>query len=108
MTAFQAVCLANDLPSGESKMIRVGGQMISLFNVGGEFLAVGNECPHAGASLAHGALDGNVVSCRIHHWRFCLQSGRYLDEDKPEFNARSFATRVVDGEVQVSLEPAGE
>lgn len=108
MATFQTVCPVNDLPAGESKMISVDGQMIGLFNVGGEFLAVSNECPHAGASLAHGTYDGDVVSCRIHHWRFCLRSGRYLDEDKPEFDARSFATRVVDGEVQVSSEPAGE
>lgn len=107
MTAFQTVCLTTDLSPGESKMISVDDQMIGLFNVDGEFLAVSNECPHAGASLAHGTFDGDFVSCRIHHWRFCLRSGRYLDEDKPEFNTRSFATRVVGGEVQVSLEPVG-
>ena len=108
MAMFQAVCLARDLPPGESKMIHAFGQMIGLFNVDGEFLAVSNEYPHAGASLAHGSFEGDVVSCRIHHWRFCLRSGRYLDEEKPEFNAQTFATRVVDDEVQVSLEPADE
>ncbi|NQV26378.1 MAG: Rieske 2Fe-2S domain-containing protein [Rhodopirellula sp.] len=106
MAAFQSVCQVGDLRVGESRMLNVGGQMVGLFNVDGEFLAVSNECPHAGASLAHGTFEGETVSCRIHHWRFCLRTGRYLDEDKPEFNARSFATRVVNGEVQVSLEPA--
>ncbi len=106
MPRFQTVCLAAEVASGESKMVHVDGQMIGLFNVDGEFLAVHNECPHAGASLAHGNIDRDVVSCRIHHWRFCLRSGRYLDEDKPEFNARTFATRVVNGEVQVSFDDA--
>lgn len=105
MATFQAVCLTGDLPPGESRMISVNGQMVGLFNVGGEFLAISNECPHAGASLAHGTVDGDVVSCRIHHWQFCLRSGRYLDEDKPKFNTPTFETRVVDGEVQVSLLP---
>lgn len=105
---FFPACLASELPVGDSKMFNVNGQMVVVFNVDGEFLAVSNACPHAGASLAHGTFDGDVVSCRIHHWRFCLRSGRYLDEDKPEFNARSFATRVVDGEVQVSLGAAEE
>lgn len=108
MPRFHTVCFAGEVSSGESKMFNVDGQMIGLFNVDGEFMAVSNECPHAGASLVHGAMDGDVVSCRIHHWRFCLRSGRYLDEDKPEFNARSFVTQVVNGEVQVSFDTAEE
>lgn len=108
MPRFHTVCVAVEVSSGESKMFNVDGRMIGLFNVDGEFLAVSNECPHAGASLAHGTIDGDVVSCRIHHWSFCLRSGRYLDEDKPEFNARPYVTRVVNGEVQVSFDTAEE
>lgn len=103
MAVLRTVCLVEDVPAGESRMLNVDGQMVGLFNVDGEFLAVSNECPHAGASLAHGTVDGKVLSCRIHHWRFCLRTGQYLDEDRPQFNARSFATRIVDGEVQVSV-----
>lgn len=105
---FQTVCHVAEIGSGQSKMVMIDGQMIGLFNVGGEFLAISNECPHAGASLVHGAVEGEVVSCRIHHWNFCLRSGRYLDQGKPEFNARTFVTRVVDGEVQVSLDADDE
>jgi nitrite reductase/ring-hydroxylating ferredoxin subunit len=105
---FQPVCRVAEIGSGQSKMITIDGQMIGVFNVDGNFLAISNECPHAGASLAHGTFEGEVVSCRIHHWRFCLRSGRYLDQDKPEFNARTFVTRVIDGEVQVSLDADDE
>jgi nitrite reductase (NADH) small subunit len=108
MAEYRTLCSVLDLPAGESRMFVVEGQMVGLFHVDDEFLAVSNECPHAGASLAHGTFEGDVVSCRIHHWRFCLRTGRYLDEDKPEFNARSFTTRVVNGEVQVSLESVKE
>lgn len=108
MRQFQFVCQTDDLPPGESKMVRVDNQLVGLFNAGGEILAISNECPHAGASLAHGTFEDGVVSCRIHHWKFCLRTGRYLDEDKPEFNARTFATRVVNGEVQISLDADDE
>ncbi len=108
MEQFHAVCQIDDVPRDRSQMFIVNGQMVGVFNVDGEFLAVSNECPHAGASLAHGTFEGDVVSCRIHHWRFCLRTGRYLDQERPEFNARTFATRVVNGEVQVSLDSAVE
>lgn len=105
---FQTVCLVAEIGSNQSKMVIMDGQMIGLFNVDGKILAISNECPHAGASLAHGTFEDGVVSCRIHHWKFCLRSGRYLDQDKPEFNARTFATRVVNGEVQISLDADDE
>ena len=108
MPRFETVCFAADVSPGKSKIFDFDGQMVSLFNVEGQFMAISNACPHAGASLAHGTFDEEAVTCRIHHWRFCLRTGRYLDEDKPEFNARTFATRVVDGEVQVSLAPVEE
>ena len=104
MGSFRTVCAVEYLLPGQSQMVDVNVQMVGLFNVDGKFLAVRNRCPHAVASLAHGTFDGGVVSCQIHHWRFCLRTGRYLDQDKPEFNATPFATRVVAGEVQVSLD----
>lgn len=100
---YQTVCHVDELPVGTSRMFSVGGQLVGIFNVDGEFLAISNKCPHAGASLAHGSFDGDVVSCRIHHWRFCLRTGAYLDADKPEFNARTFKTKVVDDNVQICL-----
>lgn len=104
MEEFHTVCRVGELAAGESRMFVVGEKPVGLFNVDGEFLAISNECPHAGASLAHGIVDGATVACRIHHWRFCLKTGEYLDEDRPEYNAETFATRISGDEVQVSLD----
>ena len=103
MSSFQTICKVDDVPEGESRMFAVGDQMIGVFHIGDEFFTLANACPHAGASLAHGLVEGDTVCCRIHHWRFCLRDGTYLDESKPEFNARTFATRVIGEEVQVEV-----
>jgi len=66
-----------------------------------------NACPHAGASLAHGIMDGDTVTCRIHHWRFTIRDGKYLDEDKPRCDVQTFAVRVVGEEVQVAVKVSG-
>ena len=79
------------------------GAMVGVFHIDGQFHALDNACPHAGASLAHGLIEGDTVRCRIHHWRFCIRDGTYLDEDKPGFNARPIAIRVVGDEVQVEV-----
>ena len=104
MLEFHTVCKAEGIPVGEARMFALDNTMIGVFNVGGEFFANQNECPHAAASLAHGIIDGDTVTCRIHHWRFCIRDGTYLDEDKPKFNAQTFPVRVVGDDVQVGIQ----
>lgn len=81
----------------------VGDRPIAVFHVGGEFYALDDRCPHAGASLARGYLEGDVVSCRIHHWRFCIRDGKYVDQELPNYDARSYPVRVLDGMIQVDV-----
>jgi len=100
---FHPVCHVSDVPDGEGRMFFVAERMVGVFNIQGSFFALANECPHAGASLARGLIEGDVVHCRIHLWRFSIRDGTYLDEDKPEFNVQSFPVRVVGEEVQVAL-----
>ncbi len=46
-----------------------------LFNIDGVVHAIDNSCPHNGASLASGRLDGHVLQCPAHGLRFDLRSG---------------------------------
>ena len=84
-------------------MFIVNEKRIGIFNVDGEFFALDDACPHAGASLALGIIDGPIVRCRIHHWRFCIHSGRYLDQPRPTLNAQTYPVRVIGELVQVEL-----
>jgi len=103
MAEFRSICRTEDVLPGTSKLFVAEDRMIGVFNVGGEFFALANECPHAGASLAHGCVTDGAVSCRIHHWRFSLRTGQYLDEDKPEYDAVTYPVRVAGNDVQVEV-----
>ena len=103
MSEFRVICSVDDVPKGTSRMFVVDEIPIGVFHIGGDFFALDNRCPHAGASLAHGYIEGDTVSCRIHHWRFCVRDGQYLDQDQPEFNAKTIPVRVVGREVQVAV-----
>lgn len=104
MSDFKTVCRVDDIPEGESRLFVIDDTMVGVFHVEGEFYALHNECPHAGASLAHGLIEGDTVRCRIHHWRFCIKDGTYLDRDQPGLNANTIAVRVKGSEVQVGIE----
>lgn len=84
-------------------MFIVGDIQLGIFRIDGEYFALDNRCPHAGASLAQGIIKGKTVFCRIHHWQFSLQDGTRIDEPCPNTNARCFPVRVSGQEVQVDL-----
>ena len=103
MPQFHTIWKVRNIPEGEARMFVVDDAMIGVFHVSGQFHALDNECPHAGASLTHGVIEGDTVHCRIHYWRFCIRDGTYLDEDKPDFNASPITVRVVGDDVQVEV-----
>jgi len=100
---FHKVARAADVPPGTGKVVDVNGVGVALFNVAGKFHAVGNACPHQGGPLGEGFLDGSVVTCPWHFWRFDVTKGHA--PEFPEMTIDRFVVRVETGEVYVSEIP---
>src|SRR5260370_24004847 len=45
----------------------------------GKVFAMRDSCPHRGIPLSYGRLDGNVVECCYHGWRFDACSGQCVE-----------------------------
>ncbi len=73
---FRKVAVFSELIEGEGKVVRIGSDDVALFRLGSSVHAVENTCPHQGASLAEGWLEGETVSCPWHAWCFELKTGR--------------------------------
>ena len=69
------VAEVGDLPIGEGRVIEAEGRTLALFNVDGTFYAIDNTCSHRGGPLADGEMEGNVVSCPWHAWRWDVTTG---------------------------------
>ena len=41
-----------------------------------QFYAFENVCPHAGAALETGSIEGRRIECSVHGWTFDVASGR--------------------------------
>lgn len=65
----------DELPPGKRKLVFVDGRSVVIFNIEGTVYAIENSCPHNGASLASGQLDGHVLRCPAHGLRFDLATG---------------------------------
>ena len=92
------------IPQGDHASAEVDGVFVAVFNVDGEFFAVEDVCTHDGGGLAGGAIEDHQVICPRHGARFCLRTGAALSP--PAYEAvRPYATRVMDGMVEVEDSP---
>lgn len=69
------IAQVTEIPPGSFRVCDVDGRKITVFNVDGEFHAVDDRCPHRGASLGAGSVDGSVVTCPLHEWQFDVTTG---------------------------------
>jgi cytochrome P450/nitrite reductase/ring-hydroxylating ferredoxin subunit len=51
---------------------------VVVVRAGGALRAFEGRCPHQGALLGEGEVDGDTLVCRNHRWRFALGDGRRL------------------------------
>ena len=61
-----------ELPQGQRKLIWIADRCVALFNIDGAVYAIDNACPHQGAALANGSLEGTWLRCPAHGLRFNL------------------------------------
>ena len=77
------------------------GVAILLVRVDDELFAVANKCAHMACPLESGRLDGHLLTCPCHDWRFDVRSGQFVEA--PELRITSYSLKVEGGEVLVEL-----
>ena len=90
MGEFVTVGKSSNVPEGEFLVAEVDGQNVVVAHVGGEFYAIGEECPHAGGPLGDGTLDGCEIECPWHASRFDVRTGEVLWETRLGTAAQGF------------------
>lgn len=116
------VARADEIDQGERLLILAEGHEIGVFNIDGEYYAYPNWCPHMGAPLCEGPVDGTIetsfdkeslatefgwgrdgemLTCPWHGYEFDLTNGNCRSDEK--YSLREYPTRVEDSHVIVSL-----
>ena len=101
MSEFVEAAQVDQVPPGTGTTVKVEGKEVAIFNVDGEFYAIGDSCPHAGASLGTGKLNGKIVTCRAHGLRYDITTGQVTTGG---FGVASYPAKVVDGKILIALE----
>lgn len=101
MHAWIEVAKVADCPPGCVAECVAGDQIIALYNVEGSFYAIDGLCPHQGGPLGQGQLDGCLVTCPWHGWKFDVRNGQH--QAATTLHHPCFAVRVENGCVQVRI-----
>jgi 3-phenylpropionate/trans-cinnamate dioxygenase ferredoxin component len=95
------VAAAGELATGEGRVVEVEGRELALFNVDGVYHCIENACPHRGGPLGEGDLEGHVVSCPWHAWRWDVTTG--ANTNNPAVRVAAYPVTVEGGAVFVEL-----
>jgi nitrite reductase/ring-hydroxylating ferredoxin subunit len=91
-----------ELEEGKMVVVRAEGKAVLFIKQDGKIYVVDDRCPHMGCKFSGGSLDGEVVICPCHEWRFNLESGEY--EKDPDYMLTAYPFKIVDGKIWVKLE----
>jgi 3-phenylpropionate/trans-cinnamate dioxygenase ferredoxin subunit len=112
--ARYVVATVEEIPPGARKIVTVAGREIGIFNIGKEFFALINRCPHEGGALCKGRLvglmesdrpgeyrltrHGEMLRCPWHGWEFDIRTGQSWC-DPMNTKVRSYNITVEPGEM---------
>ncbi|MFQ5601921.1 MAG: Rieske (2Fe-2S) protein [bacterium] len=100
-TEFITVAQTSELFPGECKIVTAKNRTLALYNVAGIFYATDNKCCHRNGPLGDGVLNGYVVTCPWHGWRFNVANGECLLAN--QVRIATYPVQVVGKEIQVKI-----
>lgn len=115
MSNYVTVARVDEIPPGQTRMVKISEYLILLVNDQGAFYALQGLCAHQNLPLAGGKVWQGVLDCPWHHFQYDIRTGENLYPKKvyplnalPQLHQQlcslhTYAVRVVDGEVQVEV-----
>jgi nitrite reductase/ring-hydroxylating ferredoxin subunit len=92
----------DDLGLGSLRLVRAGDRRLCLVRTGDGVYALDHACPHEGYGLTQGTLDGNLLTCAWHNWKFRVDDGAcVLGEEDVRTHP---VTTTSDGSLTVSID----
>jgi nitrite reductase/ring-hydroxylating ferredoxin subunit len=114
------VATVDEIPPGSRKIVQVAGRTIGIFNLGGEYFALKNSCPHQGGQLCLGPVSGFTTStgpgdyryerhgeflrCPWHGWEFDIRTGQSWFNPR-RVRVRRYEVTVAEGEEVADEDP---
>ena len=98
---FLRTAKKDEIPPGTIREFDIDGKNIALANVDGKLFAINNICLHRGGPLGEGELEGQVVVCPWHGWKYDVTTGKLTTN--PTVGVQCYAVEVRGDDIYVDL-----
>jgi nitrite reductase/ring-hydroxylating ferredoxin subunit len=95
------VAEVGEVDDGQARVVEAEGRTLALFNVDGTLYALDNSCAHRGGPLGEGDLEGRIVTCPWHAWRWDVTTG--ANANNPAVKMACYPVRVEQDGIFVEL-----
>ncbi len=75
---YVEIAPASELPNGERLFVEIGGKMIVIFNIAGQFFSIADVCSHDDGPVGEGTLEGYNITCPRHGAQFDVRTGKVM------------------------------
>ncbi len=99
---YVEIAPVSELPNGERLFVDVGDRPIVVFNIAGQYFAIGDVCTHDDGPLGDGDLEGFNIVCPRHGAEFDIRSGKVM-QMPAVVDIPAYPVRVVEGMLQVGV-----
>jgi nitrite reductase/ring-hydroxylating ferredoxin subunit len=89
------------LPEGDMTSVYPLGINVVMARVNGTVHAISGKCPHMACPLFTGTLDGHILTCPCHDWRWDIRTGKFLDA--PDIRLSVYHAKSEAGKLFVSF-----
>ncbi len=83
------IAACDEIAEGERKIVQIDGLSIGVFHHDGAWYAVRNWCVHRGGPVALGDLQGDVLTCPWHGFKYDIRTGVCLMDTAAELDSYS-------------------
>jgi NAD(P)H-dependent nitrite reductase small subunit len=102
MGKFVKVARKSEITEQSAKLVQIEDKRIALFNLGGQFYALDDTCPHADGPLSEGSIEGEDIECPWHGSRFNIKTGEVNAPPAIE-NVAKYNVRVSGDDIEVEV-----
>jgi 3-phenylpropionate/trans-cinnamate dioxygenase ferredoxin subunit len=99
---FIEIAPVSELPNGERLFVEVEGKSLVIFNIAGQFFAIGDICSHDDGPVGEGDVEGYDIVCPRHGGEFDVRTGQAV-QMPAVVDIPAYPVKVVDGMIQVGI-----
>lgn len=102
MTKWVDVAIVGEIDDQGCKIIEIDNTPIAIFNLGGLYFAIEDNCPHQHLPLADGLVENNTITCPYHGAVFNIKTGAVMAPPACD-NLHTYPAQVIDDKIQIEI-----